>query len=106
MDAEQTARLHAIIDRVTAEALQDCDPENWDGAGLRPVQMTQLEKQNRLNDKKNAVQTVALLTRLIQLRATETPAGNTTPDQQFDSLAAARAAQEKADQIIAKMMGK
>lgn len=104
MDAEQIARLHAVIDRVTVEALQDCDPENWDGAGLRPVQMTQLEKQNRLNDKKNAVQTVALLTRLIQLRATETPAGNKTPDQQFDAIQAANAAQKKADEIIEKLM--
>ena len=68
MRKDQIDRLQDLSEKIAEVFLEEADPESWNGAGVPVTSMDQETRGNRLWDKKNAVQTGALLSRVLDLR--------------------------------------
>lgn len=68
MRQDQVDRLQDLSEKIAEVFLEEADPESWNGAGVPVTAMDQETRGNRLWDKKNAVQTGALLARVLDLR--------------------------------------
>lgn len=68
MRQDQVDRLQELCEKIAEVFLEEADPESWNGAGVPVTSMDQETRGNRLWDKKNAVQTGALLARVLDLR--------------------------------------
>lgn len=80
MRPDQLQRLADLSEKLADVALEECDPEEWSGAGRAVRDLTQQERGDRFWCKKNAAATLSLLQRVEQIRATpdskpEEPAG-------------------------------
>jgi hypothetical protein len=62
--AEVTAELENITDRLMEVALAECDPKGWTGHGKQLAEMTKEERGNRHWDKTNAASTIGLIKQL------------------------------------------
>lgn len=68
MRQDQIDRLQDLSEAVSDVFLEEADPENWNGAGQPLAGLTDKARGNRYWDKKNAIQTGALLARIHDLR--------------------------------------
>lgn len=68
MRKDQVERLADISEKVADVFIMEADPDNWNGCGTPMQKMDNDTRGNRLWDKRNAVQTGTLLTRIIELR--------------------------------------
>ena len=60
--------------------LEEADPENWNGVGMPMSSMNATVRGDRLWDKKNAVQTGALLARILDLADRDSRSSEPLPD--------------------------
>ena len=73
MRQDQLARLLSLSEKVGEVFLEEADPDQWTGAGVPLSQMDPKLRGDRLWDKKNAVQTGALLARILDLADRDIP---------------------------------
>lgn len=67
MRQDQIDRLNAIAEEIAEVFIDEATPNNWSGAGVSLVEMDADTRGNRYWDKKNAIQTGALLHRVMDL---------------------------------------
>lgn len=67
MRQDQLVRLLNLSEKVGEVFLEEADPDNWNGSGTPMSEMDAKLRGDRLWDKKNAVQTGALLARILDL---------------------------------------
>ena len=87
MRKDQIARLQELSEAVGEVFMDEADPVNWNGAGVPLADMNEKTRGNRYWDKKNAIQTGALLARIIDLRDRDKGqqgGGVLTPDEDAD----------------------
>jgi hypothetical protein len=71
MRKDQLERLCDLSERIAEVFIEEADPETWNGAGQPLSTLSQDQRGDRLWDKKNAIQTGALLARVLDLRERE-----------------------------------
>lgn len=71
MRRDQLERLIDLSERIAEVFIEEADPDTWNGAGQPLSTLSQEERGDRLWDKKNAIQTGALLARVLDLRERE-----------------------------------
>lgn len=71
MRKDQIHRLYDLSERIADVFIEEADPDTWNGAGQPLADMSKEERGDRLWDKKNAIQTGALLARVLDLRERE-----------------------------------
>ena len=87
MRQDQIDRLQDLSESVSDVFIEEADPENWNGAGVPLADLDAKARGNRYWDKKNAIQTGALLARILDLRDRDKGqqgGGVTTPDEDVD----------------------
>lgn len=67
MRKDQFDRLDDLAQRVGEVFITEADPDNWNGAGVPLRDLDEKARGNRYWDKKNAIQTGALLARVFDL---------------------------------------
>lgn len=67
MRKDQIERLKYLSETIGEVFLDEADPENWSGAGLALSAMDKDTRGGRYWDKKNAIQTGSLLSRVLEL---------------------------------------
>lgn len=80
MRKDQIERLNDLSERVCEVFITEADPGNWTGAGLPLDALDQKTRGDRVWDKKNAIQTGALLARIIDLRERPERSGPEMPE--------------------------
>ena len=80
MRQDQLVRLLNLSEKVGEVFLEEADPDNWNGAGMPMSGMNTEIRGNRLWDKKNAVQTGALLARILDLADRDIKGADPMPD--------------------------
>ena len=84
MRQDQIDRLEDLSQEIAEVFIDEADPTNWNGNGAALSEMDEKTRGNRYWDKKNAIQTGALLARVLDLRDRDkgqVGAGVTTPDE-------------------------
>ena len=67
MRQDQIDRLNDLAESVGEVFIDEADPANWTGAGIPLADMNKDQRGGRYWDKKNAIQTGALLARILDL---------------------------------------
>lgn len=67
MRQDQFERLQGLTERLADQFFIDAEPADWSGAGKRPNQMDKTERGDAFWCKRNAVATLALLTKTIAI---------------------------------------
>lgn len=104
MRPDQLQRLADLSEKLADVVIEECDPDEWSGAGRAPREMTQQERGDRYWCKKNASATLSLLQRVEQLRS---PSEGAPQDQDGTDLSheisqAERRAAQLLDRISAR----
>lgn len=82
MRQDQIDRLQTLAEEIGEVFIEEATPENWNGAGIPLTQLDEKQRGNRYWDKKNAVQTGALLARVLDLRDRDSRSADTKmPDE-------------------------
>lgn len=71
MRKDQLERLYDLSEKIAEVFLEESDPDMWNGSGIPLASMDKETRGDRLWDKKNAIQTGALLARVLDLRERE-----------------------------------
>lgn len=69
MRPDQITRLMDLEEKIADVAIEECDPDEWPGAGQPQSAMDQETRGNRFWAKRNAGATLMLLGKVIALRA-------------------------------------
>lgn len=104
MREDQAKRLAELQERLLDVFMDEADPDNWSGNGVKPAEMTQAQRGDRHWDKKSAASTMVVLTgvdRLI-LNTKEALGRDPFDDSDMDKqIARAEAeAQKRAEAVI------
>lgn len=85
MRQDQIDRLNDLAESVGEVFINEADPENWTGSGIPLAGMDKDQRGGRYWDKKNAIQTGALLARILDLSERDKRTGpNVVPVPESD----------------------
>lgn len=70
MRQDQFERLQGLNEKLADVFLGEADPDQWPGAGMTPAEMDKDTRGDRYWSKKNAVATISLIQRVVQLQDT------------------------------------
>lgn len=84
MRQDQLVRLLDVSEKVAEVFLDEADPDNWNGSGVPLQDMDAKIRGDRLWDKKNAVQTGALLARILDLADRDIGRADPVEDEDTD----------------------
>lgn len=101
MTPEQIEKLEELQERLADVFLDEADPRNWPGAGVKQVDMKQQDRGDRVWIKKNAMGTVNLICRITTLLAPP-PAGG-APDDEKEKRALIKAAEKEAAELLGRL---
>ena len=101
MRPDQREALSALSERLTDCVLNEADPDNWPGAGLRSKDWSREERGDRYWSKKNAAATLSVLQRVHGVLEYRTAAGEDADELDIDKSIAA--AEKMAQKLIDKM---
>lgn len=104
MTPGQLKRLADLENRLIDVALSDADPDNWTANGTILADMTSEQRGDAAWCRKTAVQTVALLIRVQQLRSPQLDGNNPNPERSEEN--EIRAAEAKANAILDRVLEK
>lgn len=104
MRPDQIERLRSLSERLAETCIDECDPDNWAGAGKMAGQMDQKERGDRYWDKKNGAATLTLLQRVVSL-VTDADEGHKpgSRDGDEDMDDRARAAEKAAEAMLRRV---
>lgn len=68
MRQDQFERLQGLTEKLADVFLVEADPDRWPGAGIEPANMDRDTRGDRYWSKKNAVATISLIQRVINLQ--------------------------------------
>jgi hypothetical protein len=111
MREDQYQRLQQLEEKLTEAFLEEADPVNWTGEGIKPKDLTKDERGDRYWCKKNAVATISLTIRIgsllgmVQRRLPDSaPGASEDPDAGEGLLdAEVNAAEKEAKKLLAKL---
>jgi len=107
MRQDQYERLQSLHEELTDVFLTEADPRRWPGHGLEPASIDAQTRGDRYWSKKNAVATIALMTRISNLTdivqrassaGTDHPEAVDTAQDELD--AQVRAAEKEAAKLL------
>ena len=101
MTPEQIEKLEELQERLADVFLDEANPDNWPGAGVKQVDMKQQDRGDRVWIKKNAMGTVNLICRITTLLAPP-PAGG-APDDEKEKRALIEAAEKEAAELLGRL---
>jgi len=102
MTPNQRLRLAELEVKIAEVVLKDADPATWSGNGQLLLDMDPLTRGNAVWCRKTAVQSVALLARVIGLLEVT---GNKPPPEEDDTEAAIRRAEKAASKALDLVIG-
>lgn len=105
MKQTQIEKLQELQERLADVFLDEADPRNWPGAGVKQADMAQKDRGDRVWIKKNAMGTVNLICRITTLLAPTPPAGGGTPDEEKELADMRRAAEKEASELLGRLNG-
>lgn len=101
MTPEQLEKLQDLQERLADVFLDEADPRNWPGAGVKQADMEQKDRGDRVWIKKNAMGTVNLICRITTLLAPP-PAGG-LPDDDAEKRELIKAAEKEAAELLGRL---
>lgn len=101
MTPEQIEKLEELQEQLADVFLDEANPANWPGAGVKQADMEQKDRGDRVWIKKNAMGTVNLICRITTLLAPP-PAGG-DPDDEKEKRALAAAAEKEATELLERL---
>lgn len=103
MKKSQIEKLKELQERLADVFLDEADPMNWPGAGVKQADMEQKARGDRVWIKKNAMGTVNLICRIATLLAPTPPAGGGTPDDEKEKRQLIDAAEKEAAELLKRL---
>lgn len=103
MKQTQIEKLQELQERLADVFLDEADPRNWPGAGVKQADMKQQDRGDRVWIKKNAMGTVNLICRITTLLAPPSSAGGSIPDDDKELADMRKAAEKEAAQLLGRL---
>ena len=105
MRQSQIEKLQDLRERLADVFLDEADPRNWPGAGVKQADMEQKDRGDRVWIKKNAMGTVNLICRITTLLAPTPLTGGLTPDDDKELSDMRKAAEKEASALLGRLNG-
>lgn len=105
MREDQLHRLRDLEERLVDTFLDEADPDEWPGAGLKPADMEAKDRGDRYWAKKNAAATGILAQRVVSMIA-ESGLSADDPEQERQLDQQIASAEREAAKLVQRLAGK